>query len=157
MLLLHLKYLDIFFFNDRYFGYDDAIYSTLRALELVSKGFDYDQEFEKLPNIFSTDEINIETTESKKFLIIDHLKEKLKQLLSEQNNNIVKYSSQIQKFPIIKNIIDVDGIRVVFEDGWGLIRASNTTPKLVTRFEAKSEESALNYQSELLKLIEEDI
>jgi phosphomannomutase/phosphoglucomutase len=57
------------FFNDRYFGYDDAIYSTLRVLELVSKGFDYDKEFEKLPKLFATDEINIDTTEDRKFEI----------------------------------------------------------------------------------------
>ncbi len=127
------------FFNDRYFGYDDAIYSTLRALELVSDGFNYDLEYEKLPNLFSTDEINIDTTEERKFKIIDELKEKLKQPSKD--------------FPIIKDIITVDGVRVVFEDGWGLVRASNTTPKLVTRFEAKDEKTALGYQTKLLELI----
>jgi len=127
------------FFNDRYFGYDDAIYSTLRALELVSNGFDYDKEFEKLPQLFSTDEINIETTEERKFKIIDALKEKL--------------ANPPKDFPSIKEIITVDGVRVVFEHGWGLIRASNTTPKLVTRFEATDEETALNYQEHLLSLI----
>ncbi|XOB61332.1 phosphomannomutase/phosphoglucomutase [Campylobacterota bacterium DY0563] len=127
------------FFNDKYFGYDDAIYSTLRALELVSNGFDYDKEYEKLPKLYSTDEININTTEEKKFVIIDELKEKLKNPPSN--------------FPKIKNIIDVDGVRVVFEDGWGLIRASNTTPKLVTRFEADTKEKALFYQEKLLSLI----
>ncbi|WP_320034578.1 phosphomannomutase/phosphoglucomutase [Halarcobacter sp.] len=126
------------FFNDKYFGYDDAIYSTLRALELVSNGFDYDKEYEKLPKLYSTDEININTTEEKKFVIIDELKEKLKNPPSN--------------FPKIKNIIDVDGVRVVFEDGWGLIRASNTTPKLVTRFEADTKEKALFYQEKLLSL-----
>ncbi len=127
------------FFNDRYFGYDDAIYSTLRALELVSNGFDYDTEFEKLPKLFVTDEININTTEDKKFKIIEDLKEKLKNTPSD--------------FPKIVDVIDVDGVRVVFENGWGLIRASNTTPKLVTRFEAKDEATALKYQSKLLDLI----
>lgn len=127
------------FFNDRYFGYDDAIYSTLRALELVSNGFDYDAEFEKLPKLFVTDEININTTEDKKFKIIENLKEKLKNPPSD--------------FPKIVDVIDVDGVRVVFEYGWGLIRASNTTPKLVTRFEAKDEATALKYQDILLKLI----
>lgn len=127
------------FFNDRYFGYDDAIYSTLRALELVSKGFDYDAEYEKLPTLFSTDEININTTEEKKFQIIEELKEKL--------------ANPPADFPIIKEIITVDGVRVVFEKGWGLIRASNTTPKLVTRFEAVDEVAALEYQEKLLGLI----
>ncbi|MDC7242738.1 MAG: phosphomannomutase/phosphoglucomutase [Sphaerochaetaceae bacterium] len=127
------------FFNDKYFGYDDAIYSTLRALELVSNGFDYDGEFEKLPRVFATDEININTTEEKKFQIIDELKNSLKNPPSG--------------FPMIKDIIDVDGVRVVFEDGWGLVRASNTTPKLVTRFEAADEKTALYYQEKLLEML----
>lgn len=127
------------FFNDRYFGYDDAIYSTLRALELVSNNFNYDSEYEKLPQLFSTDEININTTEERKFEIIDELKESL--------------ANPPKDFPIIKDIITVDGVRVVFTDGWGLIRASNTTPKLVTRFEAKDETTALYYQDKLLALL----
>ena len=127
------------FFNDRYFGYDDAIYSTLRALELLHNGFEYDKEYEKLPQLFSTDEINIDTTEEKKFQIINDLKERLQ--------------NPPAGFPKIKEIITVDGVRVVFENGWGLVRASNTTPKLVTRFEAKDEETALLYQKELLELI----
>ena len=126
------------FFNDRYFGYDDAIYSTLRALELVNNGFDYDKEYEKLPKVFSTDEININTSEDKKFKIIEELRQKL---LSPPDD-----------FPVIKDIINVDGVRVIFEDGWGLIRASNTTPKLVTRFEASDEKTALYYQSKLLEI-----
>ena len=127
------------FFNDRYFGYDDAIYSTLRALELVSNGFNYDAEYEKLPKLFSTDEINIDTTEEQKFQIIDNLKEKL--------------ANPPKDFPVIKDIINVDGLRVVFENGWGLIRASNTTPKLVTRFEAIDKETAFVYREKLLGLI----
>jgi len=127
------------FFNDRYFGYDDAIYSTLRALELLHDGFDYDAEFEKLPQLFSTDEINLDTTDELKFDIIKELKEKLENPPAD--------------FPKIIKIIDVDGVRVVFENGWGLIRASNTTPKLVTRFEANDEKTALYYQSKLLELL----
>ncbi len=128
------------FFNDRYFGYDDAIYSTFRALELISNGFEYDKEYEKLPQLFSTDEININTTEERKFKIIDELKEKLENPAND--------------FPSIKEIITVDGVRVVFENGWGLVRASNTTPKLVTRFEAIDQTTALFYQKKLLELLE---
>ena len=129
------------FFNDKYFGYDDAIYSTLRALELVSNNFDYDAEYEKLPKLFSTDEINIDTTEEKKFKIIDDLKNTL--------------SNPPKDFPLIKEIITIDGVRVVFENGWGLVRASNTTPKLVTRFEADTEENALFYHVKLLELLKQ--
>jgi phosphomannomutase/phosphoglucomutase len=128
------------FFNDRYFGYDDAIYSTFRALELLHNKFDYDTEFEKLPQLYSTDEINIDTTEERKFKIIEELKEKLQ--------------NPPKDFPTIVEIITVDGLRVVFKDGWGLVRASNTTPKLVTRFEAKDEKTALYYQQKLLELLD---
>jgi phosphomannomutase/phosphoglucomutase len=127
------------FFNDRYFGYDDAIYATMRALELIKEGFAWDDEFAALPQLFSTDELKVKTTEEKKFRIIDHIK-----VLLEEENSL----------PKIKEIIDIDGVRVIFEDGWGLVRASNTTPVLVTRFEAKSEESLKCIQDSMGKLIE---
>jgi phosphomannomutase/phosphoglucomutase len=127
------------FFNDRYFGFDDAIYATFRVMELVQNGMDLDKEIEKIPKLFSTDEIKIETTEEKKFQIIDDLKTKL------QNVD--------ESFPKIKDIIDVDGVRVIFTDGWGLVRASNTTPVLVTRFEAKSQELCDLYQEKLTGLL----
>ncbi len=129
------------FFNDRYFGYDDAIYSTLRALELANNSFDFDAEFEKLPEVFSTEEININTTDERKFQLIKELQEKLQNPPAD--------------FPKIKEIITIDGLRVVFDEGWGLVRASNTTPKLVTRFEALSEQKALLYQDKLLSLLGE--
>ena len=129
------------FFNDRYFGYDDAIYATLRTLELVCEGFDFDSEYEQLPKVYSTDEINIETTEDKKFIIMDQIKQRLQ--------------NPPEDFPTIQQIVDVDGVRVIFTDGWGLIRASNTTPKLVTRFESKDEEKAKLYQKKLVALLQE--
>jgi phosphomannomutase/phosphoglucomutase len=129
------------FFNDRFFGFDDAIYSTFRVLELVSNGLDLDDEIDKLPLAYSTEEIKVETTEQEKFKIIDKLKELLKNPPSTM--------------PTIKNIIDVDGVRVNFENGWGLVRASNTTPVLVTRFESLKEEDAKLYEVELNKLIKE--
>ncbi len=80
----------------------------------------------KLPKVFSTEEIKVHTTESEKFKIID----KIKELLQNPPTS----------FPVIKNIIDVDGVRINFEHGWGLVRASNTTPVLVTCFESTSQE-----------------
>ncbi len=127
------------FFSDRYFGYDDAIYATLRVLELIKNGMDLDAEIEKLPKLFSTEEIKVETTENEKFAIMEQLKILL------QNPPV--------DFPTIKNIIDVDGVRVNFTDGWGLVRASNTTPVLVTRFESTSDESAKLYEEEINRLI----
>jgi phosphomannomutase/phosphoglucomutase len=127
------------FFKNRYFGYDDAIYATLRMLELVNDGIDIDAELAKLPEVFSTEEIKVETTEKEKFLIIDKLK--------------VLLQNPPADFPHIKDIIDVDGVRVIFDTGWGLVRASNTTPVLVTRFESTCKEDAAHYENVLNDLI----
>ena len=128
------------FFKHRYFGYDDAVYATLRMLELVADGIDLDRELEALPQVFSTEEIKVETTEEEKFAIIDTVKELLKNPPSD--------------FPAIKDIIDVDGVRINFEKGWGLVRASNTTPVLVTRFESTDETEAKKYEEQVNTLIE---
>jgi len=127
------------FFKHRYFGYDDAIYATLRMLELIHDGIDLDKEIDTLPKVFSTEEIKVETTEDEKFVIIDKVKMLLKNPPSD--------------FPKILNIIDVDGVRINFEKGWGLVRASNTTPVLVTRFESTDEELAKEYELKVNALI----
>jgi len=127
------------FFKNRYFGYDDAIYATLRMLELIHDGIDLDAELAKLPKVFSTEEIKVKTTEDEKFKIIDAVK--------------ILLQNPPASFPIIKNIIDVDGVRINFENGWGLVRASNTTPVLVTRFESTSQEEATLYESAINDLI----
>ena len=127
------------FFKNRYFGYDDAIYATLRMLELIKDGIDLDAELAKLPKVFSTEEIKVKTTEAEKFKIIDKVKELLK--------------NPPASFPTIKNIIDVDGVRINFENGWGLVRASNTTPVLVTRFESTVEDEAKRYEKAINDLI----
>jgi len=128
------------FFKHRYFGYDDAIYATLRMLELLQDGIDLDAELDALPQVFSTEEIKVETTEEQKFLIIDKVKELLENPPAD--------------FPKILNIIDVDGVRINFEKGWGLVRASNTTPVLVTRFESTDEVMAKLYEDKVNSLIE---
>ena len=127
------------FFNDRYFGIDDAIYVTFRIIELINKGFNFSEEFEKLPKVFNTDELKVNTTEEKKFKIIEELK---------------KYLNENKEKLHIKEIIDVDGVRVIFEKGWGLIRASNTTPVLVTRFEAKSKEALAEIKEKLQNILQ---
>ena len=128
------------FFNDRYFGFDDAVYATFRLLELVYNGMDIDKEIESLPKTYSTEEIKVYTTEEEKFILMD----KVKELLSDVPSD----------FPKVVDIIDVDGVRVVFEDGWGLVRASNTTPVLVTRFESTIESKAKLYETKLNDLIQ---
>lgn len=127
------------FFNDRYFGYDDAIYATLRMIELINNGLHVDKRIAQLPKVYSTEEIKVETTDEEKFVLIDRVKE----LLKNPPND----------FPYIKEIIDVDGVRVIFDEGWGLVRASNTTPVLVTRFESTCNEKAKEYEEKLNALI----
>ncbi|STQ87059.1 phosphomannomutase/phosphoglucomutase [Helicobacter muridarum] len=144
------------FFNDRYFGYDDAIYASFRILELI---YNADQETSceyaikpledmifSLPRSYSTDEEKINTTEDKKFLIISNIQECLQSLKSNQSQDNLK-------IPLIKDIITIDGVRVIFPNGWGLIRASNTSPVIVTRFEAASMEDLAYYKDFLLDLL----
>ncbi|GAJ02968.1 unnamed protein product, partial [marine sediment metagenome] len=107
------------FFADRYYGFDDAIYAGLRLLEILSEGVTLSSLAEKVPKYFATPEIRIETTDEKKFEIVENLK---------------KYFKKSYK------VIDIDGVRVDFADGWGLIRPSNTQPVLVLRFEAKTKQ-----------------
>ena len=127
------------FFKHRYFGYDDAIYATLRMLELIHDGIDLDAQIDALPKVFSTEELKVKTTENEKFKIIDEVKKLLQNPPAD--------------FPKIKNIIDVDGVRINFEHGWGLVRASNTTPVLVTRFESTDELLAKEYETKVNALI----
>ncbi|MCX7858231.1 MAG: phosphomannomutase/phosphoglucomutase [Deltaproteobacteria bacterium] len=109
------------FFADRYFGYDDAIYSSLRLLEILEKeGKPLSELLSDVPRTYATPEIRLDCPDEIKFSVI----EKLKDL----------YKKQFQ-------VIDIDGVRVVFKEGWGLARPSNTQPVIVLRFEAESEES----------------
>ena len=105
------------FFNDRWPGFDDGVYAGARMLEILSTSEGKDI-FSALPKLISTPEINLDTTDEKKFSIIEQFK-------------------QMSNFNDCK-IIDIDGIRVEFDNGWGLLRASNTSPVLVLRFEANS-------------------
>lgn len=128
------------FFNDRYYGFDDAVYATFRILELIQNGMNVDREIDALPQTFSTEEIKVETTEDEKFKLM----EKIKELLQNPPAD----------FPKIMDIIDVDGVRINFRHGWGLVRASNTTPVLVTRFESTDEKIAKEYEEKLNQLIQ---
>ena len=110
------------FFADRYFGFDDALYATFRILELVADGIDLDAQIDALPPVFATEEIKIPTTEEEKFALVDALADALKNPPSD--------------LPPIRKIVTVDGLRIHFDEGWALVRASNTTPVLVTRYEA---------------------
>lgn len=116
------------FIADDYYGYDDAIYAALRLLEILSEA---NKPFSKLaaeiPRYFSTPEIRVPCPDDKKFQV---------------TKNIRDYFATKYK------VIDIDGVRVGFADGWGLVRASNTQPVLVMRFEAKSEKRLREIQGE---------
>ncbi len=108
------------FFKERWFGFDDGLYAAARLLEILSQDKrDADQVFGAFPNDIATPEINIQVTEQNKFGIIERL----------QRDAVWGEG----------NITSLDGVRVDYPKGWGLVRASNTTPVLVLRFEAENE------------------
>jgi phosphomannomutase/phosphoglucomutase len=107
------------FFSEGFHGYDDAIYGSARmASILAASGKTMDELADSIPHFVSTPELRVPATDDDKFRIVAELAEHFKKLY---------------------DVIDIDGARVLFGDGWGLLRASNTQPVLVMRFEAKSE------------------
>jgi phosphomannomutase/phosphoglucomutase len=109
------------FFADRYFGFDDAIYAGARLLEILTrKNLSVRDLLSGIPVMVNTPEIRMDCPDDKKFDVVKKIAEEFKQ----------EY-----------DVIDVDGARVLFDGGWGLIRASNTQPVLVLRFEARDEET----------------
>ena len=118
------------FFRHRYYGFDDGIYSAARLLELVArKDVPFSQLLGDVPRTFSSPEIRKDFPDDKKFAAVEKAKEKLR-----------KHG----------RTIEVDGVRVIVPGGWGLIRASNTQPLLVLRYESESEAGL----RELQKLVE---
>ncbi len=120
------------FFKDRWYGFDDALYSACRLLEIVSHDvLSVSEQFDAIPNSINTPEIKIPIAEEDKFAFMQ------------------RFSAEA-KFPDAQ-VITIDGLRVEFPYGWGLLRASNTTPCLVARFEAKDKASLEQIQA-LFKL-----
>jgi phosphomannomutase/phosphoglucomutase len=123
------------FFADRYFGYDDAIYASCRLLEILSQsGRSIPELLSDIPKTYNTPEIRVDCPDDQKFALVERVKESLR-----------------REFPIV----DVDGVRVLFPDGWGLVRASNTQPVLVLRFEARSPERLQEIRSLVEKRVAE--
>ena len=118
------------FFNDKWHGFDDGHYSGARIIELISKRKSKISSIEEeLPKLYSTPELNINVTDENKFKIIKDF---------SKNCNLKGEK------------IFIDGLRINFKNGWGLIRASNTTPKLVLRFEGNSKEDLLSIKKNFL-------
>lgn len=121
------------FFADRYFGFDDGLYAGIRVLEILDQtGKTLSELLADVPKTYATPEIRVECSDEAKFKIVRHVAQFFK-----------------SHYPTI----DIDGVRIDFGDGWGLVRASNTQPVLVTRFEAASEKRL----AEIRKLVEEKI
>ena len=109
-----------FFFNERWYGFDDGIYAGARLLEYLSKQLSVDSSFNELPKSISTPELQIQCQEGENFTLTEKLK------------TSSHFNSALQK-------ITIDGIRVEYRSGFGLARASNTTPTIVLRFEADTQ------------------
>ena len=129
------------FFNDQWHGFDDGHYSAFRLLEIMNDSkIPLSTILDQLPKAYSTPELNINVDEEKKFTVVKNFVDK------------AQFEGGTK--------VTIDGLRVDFDDGWGLMRASNTTPKLVLRFEAKTSSRLKDIQNMFLhqlKLIDETI
>jgi len=123
------------FFADRYFGYDDAIYASCRVMEILAKKKkEVTELLADLPTSFTTPEIRVDCPDDIKFRLAEKVCEHFRG----------KY-----------DVVDIDGVRVKFPDGWGLVRASNTQPVLVLRFEAITQERLTEYRTMMESVVEE--
>jgi phosphomannomutase / phosphoglucomutase len=122
------------FFSDRYLGYDDAIYASCRLLEILANtGKRLSELLADVPKTFNTPEIRVDCVDDRKFEIVKKITD---------------------TFRKTHDVIDIDGARVLFDDGWGLVRASNTQPALVLRFEALSEKRLGEIRSQVEETLE---
>ena len=104
------------FFADKYYGFDDALYTGARLLEILSRWENSNWPLKNLPNAISTPELNIKMREG-------------------EPHELIKKLKRDGKFPNARDLVTIDGVRAEYRDGFGLVRASNTTPVLVLRFE----------------------
>jgi phosphomannomutase / phosphoglucomutase len=122
------------FFSDRYFGYDDAIYAALRLLEILANtGQKMSSLLADVPLTYATPEIRIDCPDNRKADVVDNIK---------------------KHYRHVHGLIDIDGVRIPFADGWALVRSSNTQPVIVLRFEASSVESLDKIRQEVETLID---
>jgi phosphomannomutase/phosphoglucomutase len=123
------------FFADRYYGFDDALYAACRLMEIVAKsGKPLSAQLEGVPKTVSTPEIRIECPDEIKFAVVERVAEHFRK--SHQ-------------------VVDVDGVRVIFPKGWGLVRASNTQPVLVERFEAENKDLLERYRDQVEQALQQ--
>jgi len=128
------------FFGERWYGFDDATYTAGRLLEIVSRSADPSAVLNALPTSFNTPELNVPCAEG-------------------EAPGLVQKLLETAKFPGAKEIITIDGLRAEYEDGFGLIRSSNTTPVLVMRFEGHTQEALHRIEAQFmaaLKVVKPD-
>ena len=125
------------FFKDRYLGFDDALYATCRLLEiLVNTGKTVSQLLEGLPVTYTTPEIRVECPDDRKFDVVARI---------------------TQQFKDQQEVIDIDGMRAIYDDGWGLVRVSNTQPALVLRVESLTQDGLGRIRGEVETALKEII
>jgi len=134
------------FFADRYYGYDDAMYASCRVIELLAReGRSLSELASRLPNTVVTPEIRVDCPDEQKFGVVGRLQAYFRSAMKKPG-----------AFPLpIREVIDVDGVRVRTPHGWGLVRASNTQPVLVLRFEADTEEHLAAIRSAMESRVKE--
>ncbi|MBQ3021247.1 MAG: phosphomannomutase/phosphoglucomutase [Bacilli bacterium] len=123
------------FFRDKFYGFDDGIYASLRLIEILSnKGIKCSELLNGYEFYYNTPEIRVKTTDEKKWGII----EQVKKYVEEKNYEY----------------LNIDGVRIKFNDGWALLRCSNTEPSITMRFEAKTEERLKSIQEEFTNILQ---
>ena len=122
------------FFKERWFGFDDGTYAGCRLLEIVSRAADAGALLNSLPGSFSTPELNVACAEG-------------------QAHGLVEQMVAQARFAAPAHINTIDGLRVDWPDGFGLVRASNTTPVLVLRFEGQTAAALERIQADMLQLL----
>lgn len=123
------------FFKERWYGFDDGLYTGARLLEIVSRHADANPVLKNLPDAISTPELNIKMNEGEPFALVDKLKAEA-------------------RFEGAESILTIDGVRVEYADGFGLARPSNTTPVVVLRFEADTQAAIERIQADFRRAIE---
>lgn len=122
------------FFKERWFGFDDGLYAAVRLLEILARTSDPSAQLKALPNSLSTPELNIKMNEGEPFALLDDLK-------------------RDARFNEANEIVAIDGLRVEYADGFGLIRPSNTTPVIVLRFEADNTAALERIQADFRRVL----
>jgi phosphomannomutase len=122
------------FFGERWYGFDDATYTAARLLEILSRSADPSAVLNALPTSFSTPELNVPCAEGEHHAVIEALR-------------------STAKFPGALEVITIDGLRAEYDDGFGLIRASNTTPVLVLRFEGQTQAALERIEQQFMAVL----